>query len=52
MKRKYCNNDLNESSLALKPLKNLSHLFNEFNSFLSDINDTPENINSKYYDIN
>ena len=48
----YCNSDLNESCLTLKPPKNLSHLFNEFNSFSSDINNTPESaINSNYYDI-
>lgn len=27
-------------------------IFNEFNNFSSDNNNTPENISSKYYDIN
>ena len=41
--RFFCNSDLNESCLTLKP-RNLTHLFNEFSSFSSDINDTPENV--------
>ena len=49
----HCNNDSNESCLALQPPKNLSHFFNEFNSFSSNINNIPENtIDSNYYDIN
>ena len=49
--RFYCNSDLNESCLTLKPPKNLSNLFNEFNSFSSDISNTLENIiNCNYYD--
>ena len=50
--RFYCNNDSNDSCLALKSPKNLPTLFNEFNSFSSDFSNTPENvINSNYYDI-
>ena len=49
----HCNNDSNESCLALQPPKNLSHFFNEFNCFSSNINNIPENtIDSNYYDIN
>ena len=49
----YCNNDSNDSYLALKPPKDLSNLFSKFNNFSSDISNTPENvINSKYYDVN
>ena len=49
----YCNNDSNDSYLALKPPKNLSYLFSKFNNFSSDISNTPENvINSKCYDVN
>ena len=48
----YCDNNLNESCLALKRKQNLSYLFNDFNNFSSDIDNIPENINnSKYYDI-
>ena len=49
----YCNNDSNDSYLALKPPKDLSNLFSKFNNFSSDISNTPENvINSEYYDVN
>ena len=46
--KKYCDNDLNDSCPASKPLKNLPHLFNEFSSFSSDISNTPEHMITWY----
>lgn len=45
-------NDINSTSLALKPSENLSLLFNQFKNFSPEQKNQLENVvNSKYYDI-
>ena len=42
---------LTKTCLVLRPQENLTNLFSEFKNLSSDQNNSSENINSKYYDI-